>query len=133
MEPVRKTRDHRPWMMMLERRCCAQDLVSLKWYCNSILISIRLCVPSCPYHPRNKGLLGRGPHITSGHIHIPPLTSLSHEFLNFLVRMEESAAAAALPDNIILKLPELSALHLRIHAPERRDWTFSIYTSPLGI
>lgn len=47
--------------------------------------------------------------------------------------MYGSVAAAVCPDNIELKLPELSTLHLRIHAAESRDWTFSIYTAPLGI
>lgn len=73
--------------------------------CNSILISIQLRVLSCPFHQRNKGLWGRGPDITSGHFHIPPLTSLSHGFLYFLVWMEESVAAGVWPENIILKLP----------------------------
>lgn len=81
MMAVRETRDRRPWMMMLERRCWVHDLVSLKWYCNLILISILLCVSSRPYHPRNKGLPGRGTDITSGPFHIPPLTTLSDEFL----------------------------------------------------
>lgn len=67
-------------------------------------ISIRPCVSSVPYHPRNKGLLCRRPDITSDHSHIPSLKNLSHEFLYFLVWMEERVAAGVWPDNIILKL-----------------------------
>jgi len=77
-----------------------------------------------------RDLLGRGTDGASSPFLIP---ALSQEFLYFLVWMEENVAAGVGPENIILKLSELSPLHLRSRAAVRRDWTFSICATPLGI
>lgn len=123
-----KTRDHWPWMIMLEHRCWKQE----QW--SSIVIwslsDLCPCVSSCCCRLRNEGLPSRKPDITLGHIHIPPLTGFSREFLYCLAWMQESAAAGVCPDNIVLKLQKFSVLHLFMHAAEWGDWTFSIYNAP---
>lgn len=96
------------------------------------------CVLYCiPITWEKRGLPGRRLHITLGNFHIQSSANLFHKIFFFfyccLVYMYGSVAAAVRPDNIELKHPELSTLHLRIHAAESRDWTFSIYTAPLGI
>ena len=97
-----RTRDHRVWTMMLERRCRVQDFISLKWYCNSILISIRLRVSSCSNRPRNKGLAGWKPRHNPGLLSYFTLDQpFSHESRHCLAWMEKSVAAGARSDNIL--------------------------------
>lgn len=120
----KKTRD-RPQVIMLEHRCWKQE----HW---SGIVIWSLSVFACVfYHApvtwEMRVLLGGRPGITLDHIHISPLTS---RVLYCLEWMQESAAAGLCPDNIILKLQELSVLHLFMHAAEKGDWTFSIYNAP---
>lgn len=75
---------------------------TLKQHCNSIFISICPRVSSCCCQMRKAGLPSRNPDITLGHIYIPPLTSVSHESLHCLARMQRQLVSC--PDNIILKL-----------------------------
>lgn len=124
---IKKTRDHWPWdddvgAQVLRAGFGLTEVV--------LLLHLDQYSPACfitPLHrPRNKRLLAGRPDITSGHFHIPPLTSLSHEFLYFLAVDGRVCSSWCLAWQHHTET-ELSALHFRIHAAGRTLDIFNLH------